>query len=49
MEKNRLRGNRGKKIEVSGNVQKGDSPGGGIRQSGLEQEEMVLSAVLPGG
>ena len=49
VEKNRLRGKRGKKIEVSGNVQKGYSPGGGIRQSGLEREEMVLSAVLPGG
>ena len=50
VEKNRFRGKRGeKKIEVSGNVQKGASPGGGIGQSGLAREEMVLSAVLPGG
>ena len=45
-----IKGQKGeKKIEVSGNVQKGASPGGGIGQSGLAREEMVLSAVLPGG
>ena len=43
-----IKGQKGGEIEVSGTVQKGVSSGGGIGQSGLAREEMVLSPVLPG-
>lgn len=41
-----IKGQKEKKIEVTGNAPKGDSPGGGIGQGGPAGEETVLSSVL---
>lgn len=44
-----IKGQKEKKIEVTGNSQKGDSPGGGIGQGGPAGEETVLSEGLEVG